>query len=202
MLIVASPTSVPLCTDTPIPTDGQPQWWRCDAGEHGSATFLVPPGVPHGECDTQVGPFPFTVGRWAEEWFCPRHATTRFGRCCGEAMHYGSGQGFVTHLVEVVGPSHHARHCRRPCAACMGMGRDFYAECEPCQGTGVVHGCPDAAPDCWHTPTGKVTRIDPIPCERGWTRRWHSSRTWTDIPASVWTADDALAAKLTEVADA
>ena len=74
---------------------------------------------------------------------------------------------------------------------------------------------PDAAPDCFHTPVGQVTRIDPIPCERPVIRhttvdprcstRPHQFPPGTLAPnppttrPSVWAAPEDIAAKLAEV---
>lgn len=156
LLVVASPTSSPLSTPSPVPTDGQPEWSKCPVtrivGHERNQEEPCRACVPD-------GPFPFTVGRWEEVRLCMP---------CGE--YPGSDHltgiecdgyvepkvGAVVELAEVIGPSHHADQC----SVVLPVWRPGAAS--------PVRRChPDAAPDYWHTPVGTVTRLDqPIPVER------------------------------------
>lgn len=93
-------------------------------------------------------------------------------------------EGAIVELVEVTGPSHHADECDPPDMQHEELTGGFVPLCHP-----------DALPDCWHTPVGRVTPVDPIPCERphdsfqGFTTGW--SR-----PSPVWVADEATTRQL------
>ena len=191
MMIVASETSEVLCTPEPIPTDGQPQWGRY----RGSERFL--PRERHREAMEQSphfvpdGPFPFTVAVWREvtayRRFKPDMSgdNLRFERPEGAHPHVWPEVvvGAVVATAEITGPSHFPY---------LGM---HHSRCSD------EHLCyPDAAPDYFHTPTGKVTVLDrPIPCERPEPMFVVVGDGFEVVRPSVWTADDALAAKLTEV---
>ena len=181
-LIVASETSTPLSTDVPVPTDGQPEWSRCPECEVRFEPTLVDRDpasrVRHQACGRSpvpAGPFPFTVARWDEvecaSWDCIWLGGD--GRGC----HHGTltnTVGAIVELVEVVGPSHFPY---------LGM---HHSRCSD------EHLChPDAAPDCFHTPTGTVTPIDPIPCERPVVRL--ANGTFPDSHP-LWWADDNIRA--------
>lgn len=228
LLVVASPTSSPLSTDVPIPTDGQPQWYRCDdGGMQGEGTrWIHRPGLSDTPCRRCVpdGPFPFTVAVWVEDDVPCCFPGYEHDGACDPAGAIGAIVGLVT----VTGLSHKADSCLRS------------SRVDPA--TGLLTGIychPDALPDCWHTPTGKVTPIEPIPCERpttspgtvlvapggeghltGWWQWWCShpccaggaadneraARDEGDAhqrlhgqPASVWGADAETAARLAEV---
>ena len=231
LLVVASPTSQPLCTDVAVPTDGQPEWMRpkdrkLDAGWRHLRSDMC--GLSRCRSD---GPFPLWAARWAEvecplcyggkvrTFMCSQDNEEFLGRC--QDCPASGKVGAIVELVEVVGPSHHADEC----------GSVEQGGMSP---VSVVRYChPDAAPDGWHTPTGQVTVLDqPIPCERplippeqmpgphcgsldtdgagpcllspplgdGSAHVHHGAEDLGSTPASVWTADDALDAKLTEAA--
>lgn len=195
LLIVASPVTSPLCTDQPIPTEGLTEWTRCVVC---STRYRRSPDVPrpclqdHDAFASEPdGPFPFTVARWAE--------VKCRDSCCTDL-----GGGAITHLVEVTGPSHHADKC---------MDTDL-VEFHPL--TYRASFCADdAAPDCWHTPTGKVTPlVEPIPVERPekWRPCPHDDACRNErrgslgyrphdhyVSASVWSASDDVADRLREV---
>ena len=97
-------------------------------------------------------------------------------------------RGAIVELVEIFGPSHHADECDESYDHAY-TGEWFAQFCHP-----------DAAPDCFHTPTGQVTRIDPIPCDRP--TSYHdavSDVTVSDESPAWWTAPEDIAAKLMEV---
>lgn len=178
MLVVASPTLTPLNTAEPVPTDGQPTWWRCSRCGTREQTHdgligvehETPSGMEVCEADSMApdGPFPFTVVVWQEvatcgacgaefSWpvpssvlppVCERHAS---GRCDP----WDDPIGGVVATVEVTGPSHHADECCISVAEALALGEDTQL-CDS-----------DAASDCWHTSVGQVTQLDrPIPMER------------------------------------
>ena len=183
LLVVASPTSQPLCTDVPVPTDGQPQWFvqggtRWRPGQR--RPFQPDPGTPD-------GPYPFTVAVWQEvEQTCPswHYLPGPYSAAdCEQADTHRAQRrvGAVTATVEVTGPSHHAHKCIDHRPARTPLDQPW---CHP-----------DAAPDCWHTPTGKVTVLDePIPCERPWDFGY-GDREW----CSVWPAPPEVAERLRKV---
>ena len=208
-LIVASEMSSPLCTDTSIPTDGQMQ--SCPHLE-----WVLPARDTEFTCCVDQAPFPFTVAVWREVVRCAdcgtRDAEFDHNGClevvwtepeinAGERC-YGQRRvatGAIVELVEITGPSHHADDHPDDDADFPYLidTRDHGWQCHE-----------DALPDCFHTPTGQVTVLDqPIPCERpvGFEGPWvHADGDYIN-PAvrpstrlSVWTADDALAAKLTK----
>ncbi len=159
MLVVVSPTLSPLSTDVPVPTEGQPEWLRCqDCGTR----VAVHEKPRRRECWSDDmhwsgyhrpvrGPYPFTVAVWQEVCICS-HPPEGASVSPIEGVNHASGCpiGVVVGMVEVTGPGHHADECRH----FNGVGlRDYHCRW-------------DALPDCWHTPTGKVTPIDPIPMER------------------------------------
>lgn len=179
LLVVASPSLSPLSTSVPLPTDGLPEWWRCqDCGnrERGDRNGGVvthkswcQPGTPTIVPD---GPFPVTVAVWTEDKRCIYcHVVEMPGltslkcysnvRSTGEpGSHVWSRNGALTHLVEVTGPSHHADECVRL--------RPAWGPMRKTPDNNLIRWChDDALPDCWHTPTSTVTRLDvPIPMER------------------------------------
>ena len=174
MLVVASPSLSPLSTAGPLPTDGQPEWWRCEECARRLETIedcasCVDAGGRHEWVPDGV--FPFTVAVWqADTLLCD--GTAHEGDC--------DRGGAIVATVEVTGPSHHAEDCRH----FNGVGlRDYHCSW-------------DALPDCWHTPTSTVTRLDPpIPAERPTV---YSEEAFIaslddhrpgDIPASWWWAD-------------
>lgn len=172
LLVVASSTTSPLSTDSPIPTDEIYKFTR--------------------------HPFPFRVARWVEvdthyaapwcDWPVGTHAKDCIQGCRG-----------IVELVEVTGPSHHADDlaCQptTTCSYCMAAAN---GSSEPCDDDHFCH--PGALPDSWHTPTGTLTRLsEPIPCERPFSLVGITDLTRTLSPASVWIADDELARRLREV---
>ena len=187
LLVVASSTSQPLCTDVAIPTDGQPQWYRCERPNCLERERERVDGRSwsyrhEGWGKLPDGPFPFPVARWTEVEppvceGCPD--TPDYPHTHGEV-------GAIVELVEVTGPSHHADECRRE----WDSSRDGYHP------TRLFAYCtPDAEFGGWHTPTGTVTPLpDLIPCERpvvcgaGWTAD-ECSCGFQDSPASWWFAD-------------
>ena len=202
LLIVASETSSPFCTPEAIPTDGQPQWWRGPGGKRFRPTD---PSSLDQTIWSPVGPFPFTAARWAEVkrcrncGWCIRPGDFVVGACEGSLERVGA----IVELVEVVGPSHHADECDESYDHAY-TGERFAQFCYP-----------DAAPDCWHTPTGTVTPIDPIPCERPVACQECREIITQQLPdgervcpcpgrhrtgfTSAWTAPEDITAKLTEV---
>lgn len=164
LLIVPSPTLVPLSTVVPVPTDGQPERYICpDPLDPVYEPFTIDPdrgGVTCKRCEP-VGPFPFTVGVWQEvsEWV--RLQPTMGGpnyRCDPPppTEHYAWEErtvGAVVATVEVTGKGHHADECFQWCHE-LGVSDGWHCH-------------PDALPDGWHTPTVEVTVLDtPIPMER------------------------------------
>ena len=197
-MVVVSASTSPLSTDVPIPTDGQPEWWRCECGHRSRFAPEVTRAVhSHGGAAAgnpmeRDGPFPFTVAVWNEvedRSSCEAAPTVAdVGGCgCGDEDHCLFGA--ITHLVVVTGPSHQGNH---------EFGR--WTWCPPRD-----------EPDRWHTPTRAVTPIDPIPCDRPWRcstcppgdvyetpqhgrcyATAHGDHDWHH--PSVWVADDDLAA--------
>ena len=106
-----------------------------------------------------------------------------------EVEHYPHKVGAIVALVEIVGPSHHADECASP----------YFTEGGKVDSVWFCH--PDALPDCWHTPTGTVTRIDPIVCEQPFAQdasEYDAAHgpPWTPKPASHWVVDDVTAEKI------
>ena len=202
LLIVASETSSPLCTDTPIPTDGQPQWW---VGPGGYRAHLGPDEDDHSWCDRCVpdGPSPFTVAVW-RMYQEPDHKGHEPDRINGtpwlqcldcstedEVVDWTIIEpvGAIVELTEVVGPSHYADECFQWIHE-LGVSDGWHCH-------------PDAAPDCFHTPVGTVTPIDPIPCERpeeGDVIVHDDGGGYDVVDRQTWWADEDLTAKLTEMA--
>ena len=196
ILIVASDTSSPLCTDTAVPHDANPNDWPLWECPYYRKQVGLEPGVgSHGEATCSFGcydepacitggplPFPFTAARWADVCELEREGVNHSGECT-DFM-----RGAIVALVEIVGPSHHADECRMEWE---------HEQADYCTA--------NAEPHCWHTPTGTVTPIDPIVCERPMVRvsekRDPSTGVvieWLDESASHWSADDETAEKLTK----
>lgn len=216
LLIVASSTSSPLCTDMAVPHDRQPQWWRRTLKD-GSVDRVRVMKPEYAEALrltgwTPDGPFPFTVARWAEveRDGCPKTVwddgvyrtrcslggdgtiCSRHGKFVREKI------GAIVELVEIVGPSHEAKDC---------YGGTEFSVPSVASPYGHIRDrrChPDALPDCWHTPTGTVTPIDPIVCERPTVRVVAGYAAWGNVNEgpprpSHWVADDETAEKIRKV---
>lgn len=187
MLIVPSPTLVPLSTAVPVPTDGQPHHFACDKCE----TRVLPGDIRCTACQSDQirpdGPFLFTVGVWQEvRCYTPDKCHAAW---CGDEV-CARGFGAVVATVEVTGPSHHAKDCAR-CMCASGDG-SMPAMARCFAESHVVEYChPDTAGDCWHTPIGEVTPLDvPIPMERP--TSYHDAEadvTVCDVSPAFWWAD-------------
>ena len=153
LMVVASPTTSPLSTAVPLPTDGLPEWWRCvDCGERAVRDDYPSCDECGGDVDIPDGPFPVTVAVWEEIWHCGRCKLPKGdvdGCYCGYVTSYPVGAVVAT--VEVTGPPHEAAECV--------IGDN-----------GIWQACAKFVPlTGWHTPTGTVTVLpEPIPCERPW----------------------------------
>ncbi len=65
MLVVPSLTLSPLCTDVPVPTEGQPEWWRVE-GRHGRFSKSALLAVGYTELGPSDGVYPHPVAVWQE----------------------------------------------------------------------------------------------------------------------------------------
>ncbi len=173
MLVVASNTTSPLCTDVPVPTEGRGEWAGCDeCGERswGGGRVFGPPlwcGVCRGHMSLDEV-YPFTVAVWQEVCICS-HPPSGASVSPIEGVNHASGCpiGVVVAMVEVTGPGHHGSH---------EFGRWTW--------------CPPKDEDLWHTPTGKVTVLDvPIPMERPFEGVSDEREKWVRVPAGSWWAD-------------
>jgi len=153
LVVVGTLTEGVLSTDVPVPTDGQPTWWRCSKHrrrfrDHCPWGTLISSPKPVHDVAAD-GPFPFTLAVWQEtHMFCADPTTWN--------------NGAVVATVTMTGPSHYADECRH---GRYSKRRFTFSDLK--EGTSPSYCHPDAVPDRWHTPVGEVSWFDPPrPMER------------------------------------